>query len=114
MDNQTKMFAILGAPCALAAAMTGFATYIAATLRDIPILTAGGPSPLEGFPGMIALGGASITAGLVAWQAWRVRQWLVGEAPECPHCQCLLGEPKQRRWSVCRKCLGCGRFAQTP
>lgn len=114
MDHQTKMFAVLSVPCALAAAMTGFATYIAATLRDIPIFTAGGPSRLEGAPGLVALVGAGVTATLVAWQAWRVRQWLRGEAIECPHCQCLLGEPKRRRWSVCRKCLGCDKFVQTP
>jgi hypothetical protein len=110
MDNQTRMFAVLSAPCAWAVAMTGLATYSAATLRDMPILTAGGPSPLEGVPGMVALAGAGVTAALVGWQAWRVRQWLRGETPECPHCQCLLSEPRQHRWSVCRRCLGCARF----
>lgn len=110
MDHQTRMFALLGAPCALAIVMTGLFTYAAATLRDMPILTAGGPSPLDGVPGMVALAGTVIAAALAAWQAWRVRQWLRGEAPECPHCRCLLGEPKRRRWSVCRKCLGCARF----
>ena len=112
MTDEDKMYGLLAVPCLMAAGLTALATYVAATLRDLPILMAGGPSPLNGAPEVITLTDASIAAGLVAWQGWRVRRRLRGEAPSCLHCDCLLGEARQRRWSVCRCCLGCARFVE--
>lgn len=112
MDNQDKMYLALAAPCGLAALLTGVATSVAMTVRDIPLMSDGGRSPLAGTPELIATLGALATAGLMAWQAWRARQWIRGEAATCSSCGCLLSEARQRRWSVCRRCLGCGKYTQ--
>lgn len=110
MTNETMMYLRLGAPCVMAGLLGGVATWVAASVAELPLRLGAPASPLADAP-LAVMGLATVvTAGVVAWQAWRVRRWLAGNAPDCPHCGCLLGEARQRRWSVCRRCLGCARF----
>jgi hypothetical protein len=107
------MYARLAAPCVMSVVLGGLATWIATTMADLPLQLGAKVSPLADAPLVVSGITAAVTVGLLAWQTWRVRQWQLGKAPECVACGCLLGEEKQRRWNMCRQCLGCGRFVQT-
>ena len=111
MTYETRMHLRLAAPCALSAGLTGLAVWIATTLADLPLRLGAPTSPLVDVPLVIGGLGTLITTGVVAWQVMRLARLEAGTAPQCLSCGCLLGEPRQRRWSVCRQCLGCGKFA---
>lgn len=110
MTYETRMHLKLAAPCLASAGLTSLAVWVATTLADLPLRLGAPTSPLADAPLVIAGVGTLITAGVVAWQGVRVARWQAGKAPECLACGCLLGEPRHRRWSVCRQCLGCGKF----
>lgn len=112
MTNETLMYIRLGVPCLTVGLLGGVATWVAAAVADLPLRLGAPTSPLADAP-LVVMGLATvITASLVAWQGWRIRQWMNGEGPTCPHCGCLMDEAKKRRWSVCHKCLGCGQYTR--
>ncbi len=110
MTYETRMHLRLAAPCLLAAGLTSVAVWVATTLVNLPLRLGVPTSPLADAPLVIGGPGTMITAGIVAWQAVRVSRWQAGRSPACLGCGCLLGEAEQRRWSVCRQCLGCGKL----
>ncbi len=110
MTYETRMYFNLAAPCLLSGALSGLAVWVATTLADLPHRLSASTSPLAVAPLVIAGLGTLVTTGVVAWQAIRLSRWQAGKAPECLACGCLLGEARQRRWSVCRQCLGCRKF----
>jgi hypothetical protein len=112
MTYENRMYARLGMPCLLTGMLGGLATWVTTTIADLPLRLGAPTSALADAPLVVAGLATAVTAGVVAWQAWRIRRWQLGQAPECLACGCLLGEERQRRWSTCRQCLGCGRFAQ--
>jgi len=112
MTYENRMYARLGLPIVLAGVLGGLATWVASLIADLPLGLGASTSPLVDAPLVVAGLATAITAGIVAWQGWRLRQWQLHQGPECLACGCLLGEERQRRWSVCRKCLGCGRFVK--
>lgn len=110
MSYEDQMYLRLGAPCLLAGLLGGLATWVATGVADLPLRLGATTSPLADAPIVVAGIATAVTLGIAAWQGWRVRQWQQGLAPECLACGCLLGEERQRRWSVCRQCLGCRKF----
>lgn len=107
MSYETKMYLQLAKPCVLVLMMTPLFAWVASTLSDV-LVRLGGQELWPDLSFYVASAGMAVFLCVSVFQLFRLWQRERGKEELCFVCGCLLGDEKEGRRGLYRKCLGCG------
>ena len=106
----TRMCLRMMAWCLLPIFFTALVAWPMSAILELPAKIGHGQPMMPDLPWLVAGAGAAISFLLLLVQFIRLWRWENGVGHSCYVCGCLLGSARQRRYTFCRQCLGCGKY----